>query len=268
MDRCQTFKLNLLKSKHCGLLSLEDGPPPLEWDGPPPLEWDGPPPLEWDGPPPLELNGPPPLEKDEPPPPLEFDDTSFLEIFYQAERQCHQSVEYRQNNVRTPIKQGYHHSLYQPHGHMYKSVVESQPMYIKVSSSTLYPNIEEMGSTEFDEPSCISNYERSYDHQVYTLVFVANFSYGTSQKEIMKLFEVYKPLDVRMIITAPSGTGEFTQALVLLPSPEDAEAAVMKLNNTIFKKRRIVVSTEARDIERACGCLVSGMGCLQILWKQ
>ncbi|XP_022243600.1 uncharacterized protein LOC111086165 isoform X5 [Limulus polyphemus] len=172
MDRCQTFKLNLLKSKHCGLLSLEDGPPPLEWDGPPPLEWDGPPPLEWDGPPPLELNGPPPLEKDEPPPPLEFDDTSFLEIFYQAERQCHQSVEYRQNN-----------------------------------------------------------------------------------KEIMKLFEVYKPLDVRMIITAPSGTGEFTQALVLLPSPEDAEAAVMKLNNTIFKKRRIVVSTEARDIERACGIL-------------
>ncbi|XP_076355500.1 uncharacterized protein LOC143249473 [Tachypleus tridentatus] len=233
MERCQTFKLDLLKSKYCGLLSEEDGPPPLEWDGPPQLEWYGPPQLEWYGPVSLDVDEPPPLE---------FVDTSFLGTSYQPERCCQKPVEYRQNNVRTSVKQRYHHIL-------------SQPMYVPVPSSTLYSNIVEVGSVEFDESSSISSYLRSNDHRVYALVFVANFSYGTCQKEIMKLFEMFNPLDVKMIITEPTGTGEFTQALVLLPSPEGAEAAEMKLNNTVFKKRRIVVSTKERDIERAFGLL-------------
>ncbi|XP_022256453.1 uncharacterized protein LOC106471234 isoform X2 [Limulus polyphemus] len=272
-----------------------DGPPPLEHDGPPPLEHDGPPPLEYDGPPPLEYDKPPPLEHDGPPPleyvgPLPLERVSQRKLVFHQPMN-YRTRNSRPSPSESHYTPYYPQRLW--HDYVFPTVVDPCLAYrrkpLSNTLSSVSSNDGYLAKDHFEERTLVSimNFPHGTTRQDILQLFDL---FEPLDVEMINNAPILKRPLCRSFLLMLCCLGHMhgfasdlcvcdphllqnvtlclpylehnllqifssTQALVLLPTLEMAEAAVMELDNTWFKKCCIMVSIVEKDKYESWGLL-------------
>lgn len=77
-------------------------------------------------------------------------------------------------------------------------------------------------------------------------IFVGNLSYQAAEYDVRSAFERYGRVSSVRLMTDPATGKSRGFAFVTMPSFEDAEEAIMRLNGSVLHGRTLVVN-EARD---------------------
>lgn len=90
-----------------------------------------------------------------------------------------------------------------------------------------------------------------------TTIFVGNLSYQTTESELRNVFDRYgRVSSVRVMTDRASGTARGF-AFVNMPSLDDAEEAIVRLNGSSLAGRSMTVNEARSRDETACGMPVA-----------
>lgn len=98
----------------------------------------------------------------------------------------------------------------------------------------------------FERP--INGNTRQANMQNFFHLFVGNFPYGTSEVDLLRLFQHYHP--TKAIIINGNDKSRSTQGFVCLSNPKDLEAATEEMDRTEYKNQILLVSSSVCCVDR------------------
>ncbi|KFM77582.1 hypothetical protein X975_19012, partial [Stegodyphus mimosarum] len=113
----------------------------------------------------------------------------------------------------------------------------------KLSGPKIYGSVETLSSESniSGKQSSLSRDDKA-TRQAFSYVSVLNFPLGTSVQDLYKLFSDFDPVEIIMICNEPRMDRTLTEAVVCLSSEETAANAILNLDNTLYRRRIILVN--------------------------